>query len=97
MNPLALSLLVFAAAPTMPAKANPGTWQLLYTVTRPDQWLTAVWSRKDGTWYAGGKNELVECKDSSVKTTDLPQAVLYKCGEVSVMRVVAVGFGQRIL
>src|SRR3569623_65013 len=96
MHAFALSLLVFAAAPTLPAKANPGTWQLLYTVTRPDQWLTAVWSRKDGTWYAGGKNVLVVGKDASVKTTDLPQAVLYKFGEDSAMRVVAVGSGQRI-
>src|SRR3569832_2265657 len=96
MHPFALSLLVFAATPMLLVIANPGTWQLLYTVTRPDQWLTAVWSRKDGTWYAGGKNVLVVGKDASAKVTGLPQAVLYKFGEDSALRVGAVGSGQRI-
>jgi len=96
MHAFAFSLLVLAATPMLPAKANRGTWQLLYTVTGKDQWLTAVWPRKDGAWFAGGKNVLVVGKDDTAKAREVPQTVLYKFGEDSAMRVIAVGSGARV-
>ena len=96
MHAFSLALLVFAAAPVLPAKANIGTWQLLYTVTGRDQWLTAVWPRKEGAWFAGGKNVLVVGKDDTAKVREVPQTVLYKFGEDSAMRVIAVGSGARV-
>ncbi len=87
----ALSCLLAAALRTPGTRHDAESWQVLHTVTGHDQWLTAVWARQGGAWFAGGKNVLLSGRDSSVKETATPGAVVYRFGEDSTGRVIAVG------
>jgi hypothetical protein len=90
---VALSLAIVATVGGSDAgKDNSGPWQALYTVVGHDQWLTAVWSRRDGAWFAGGKNVIVSRTEGVAKATEIPRGtVVYRFGEDSAGRVFAVG------
>jgi hypothetical protein len=94
---IALACIISAATRAAPAgQAAPGPWEILFTASGRDQWLTAVWPRRDGAWIAGGKNVLVSGKDDAAKVTAIPGTVVYRFGEDSTGRVVAVGLRAMI-
>ncbi len=95
--PFVLSCLLFVTtARTSETQPNTGSWQVLQTVTEHDQWLTAVWPQRGGSWFAGGKNLLLSGRDGSAKATVMPGTVIYRFGEDSTGRVIAVGLRAMI-
>ena len=92
IHSIALSGIVLAAMAQPPDRADStGAWRMLHTVAGPDQWLTAAWLGEGGAWFAGGKNILLTGRDESAKETAVPRTVVYRFGEDSSGRVVAVG------